>query len=127
MTATGALAGLRVAVVDGVDEVDGGIVSALRAAGAVIVGNAAPTASGRAGADITVTPAGPPVAVCVTPTAAALPCRLSVVASELALADLAMTVLSAEPPPERGRRMFDSRLPPNRWWAWRSMDAPAPW
>ena len=32
------------------------------------------------------------------PTAAALPCRLSVVASDLALADLAMTVLAANAP-----------------------------
>ena len=99
MTATGTLAGLRVAVADTTDEV---VVSALRAAHAVMVGTVAPTRSGHVvadgGAEIAVTPDAPAVAVCVTPTAAALPCRLSVVASDLALADLAMTVLAANAP-----------------------------
>jgi len=110
MTATCALAGLRVAVADTVDEA---VVSVLRAADAVIVGTVAPTRPGHAVADIAVMPDAPAVAGCVTPTAAALPCRLSIVASDLALADLAMTVLGANAP--AGAWPADVRLaaPPN--------------
>lgn len=92
------LAGIRIAVAD---SVDAAVVTALRAADAVIVDAVAPE-TGRAVADgetdIAVTTQAPAVAVCVTPTAAALRTQVSVVASDLALADLAMTVLAATTP-----------------------------
>ena len=89
------LAGIRIAVADSVDEVS---LAALRAAGAVIVATAAPktgcaVADGEA--DIAVTTRAPASAVCITPTAAALRAPVSVLASDLALANLAMTVLAA--------------------------------
>ena len=58
----------------------------MRAADAVIVSDGE--------SDVIVTTQAPAVAVCVTPTAAALPTQLSVTAPDLVLANLVMTVLA---------------------------------
>ncbi|MCV7151910.1 hypothetical protein H7I57_11605 [Mycobacterium pyrenivorans] len=107
MTASAALTGLRVAVADAVDDA---AVTAMRDAGAVVfTGVSARPAQVVADgdADIAVTADAPPTAVCITPTAAALRTRLSVVASDLAVADAAMTVLAAHSP---GRWPADVRF-----------------
>lgn len=94
--APGALAGIRIAVTDAVDH---DAVGNLRAAGAVIIGTVAPHRSDRpvadGEADIAVTTQAAATAVGVTPTAAALRTRLGVVAADLTLANLAVTVLAA--------------------------------
>lgn len=84
MTATGALAGIRIAVADTVDDT---ATNALRTAGAVIV------TTGES--DIVMTTQAPAGAVCLTPSAAAFPTQLSVAAPDLILANLAMTALAA--------------------------------
>ncbi|GAB3237016.1 allophanate hydrolase-related protein [Mycolicibacterium hippocampi] len=97
--APGSLAGRRVVVADTVGDA---AVGALRSAGAVIVDNSAfATVDGALGdghADVVVTAAAPAGSVCITPTATALPARLSVLASDLVLADAVTAVLAGQAP-----------------------------
>lgn len=107
--ATGSLAGSRVVVADTVGD---GVVRALCSAGAVIVDTSAfDTCDGAVGdghADVVVTTGAPAGSVCITPTAAALPARLSVLATDLVLADAVTAVLAGHAP---GRGWpADSRL-----------------
>lgn len=97
--APGTLAGIRIA---GTDAIDHDAVGNLQAVGAVIVGTVAPHRSDQPvadrEADIVVTTQARAAAVGVTPTAAALRTRLGVVASDLALANLALAVLATNAP-----------------------------
>ncbi|MGB3232765.1 MAG: hypothetical protein WA944_24570 [Mycobacterium sp.] len=97
--ATGSLAGSRVVVADTVGD---GVVGALRGAGATIV-----DPSAFATADVVVTTGAPAAPVCITPTAAALSARLSVLASDLVLADAVTAVLAGHAP---GRRVWPADI-----------------
>lgn len=107
MTGSAALAGLRVAVADAVGDA---AVTAMRDAGAFVAKGVSARSDqlvAAGDADIAVTADASPMAVCITPTAAALRTRLSVVASDLAVANAAMAVLAADAP---GRWPADVRL-----------------